>query len=283
VVDSAGRPVPAALVYALSLDGAGWVIARTTSTDAGGAFTLPLREGSYALEAAPGADASLPPLSTLDDVRVAPLVQSHWDQEKVGSYFTYNFYTPNNDPCGCVATCMAQLMRFHQFPTAGIGVHAFDVTVDSATRSLSTRGGDGVGGPYLWGSMPLVPTSAAGDDALRQQIGALTYDAAVAVNMSFTASGSGSDMAYANKALRTTFQYHNSILGSNNGAEMTGHGLTEMVQRPIEFAAHRMGRSDHLDQIDVDKGDSPLLIETQLRGDHRQGHWVHACRGPILN
>ncbi len=37
----------------------------------------------------------------------------------------YNYYTPGNYRTGCVATAMAQLMRYHQHPTAPIGVLGF--------------------------------------------------------------------------------------------------------------------------------------------------------------
>jgi hypothetical protein len=177
----------------------------------------------------------LPPQTTIEDVRVSPLVQSLWDQAKVGSNYVYNYFTPNHYVCGCVATAMAQLMRFHQFPTSGIGVKPFKVGVGTASQTLSTRGGDGQGGAYAWSSMPLI-IGAGSSDAQRQQVGALCYDAGLAVNMHYDTNangGSGATMYSATKALRTTFQYANAILGVTGG-ELTGHGLTEMVQPNLD-------------------------------------------------
>ena len=74
----------------------------------------------------------------MSDVRIAPLTQSTWDQQTAagaGTTACYNYYTPpygagniTNYPAGCVATAMAQLMRYYQFPSAGIGTAGFTIT-----------------------------------------------------------------------------------------------------------------------------------------------------------
>ena len=48
-------------------------------------------------------------LQTIDDVRVDALVSTHWGQRSDTGYSNtgspcFNYYTPNNYPCGCVAT-----------------------------------------------------------------------------------------------------------------------------------------------------------------------------------
>jgi hypothetical protein len=173
--------------------------------------------------------ASLPAVT---DLRVAPLVQSKWNQSGASGKPLYNYYTPNQYPDGCVATAMAQLMRFYSFPTAGIGAKSFTISVDSASQSATTRGGDGIGGPYNWSQMPYA-SSTTMLDSERQMIGALCYDAGLSVNMSYAASGSGSSMSTASQALVKTFGYANSICGSTGG-ELTGHGLLEMVQPNLD-------------------------------------------------
>ena len=66
-------------------------------------------------------------LSSISDVRVAPLLKTEWAQEdcqNLGSTAAdkvcYNYYTPNNWPCGCVATAGAQLMRYFEYPTSPV-------------------------------------------------------------------------------------------------------------------------------------------------------------------
>lgn len=173
--------------------------------------------------------ASLP---SVPDLRVAPLVQSRWNQSKVAGRNVYNAFTPKNLVCGCVATAMAQLIRYHQYPVAGIGTKTFNISVEGLSQSATTRGGDGLGGPYVWTQMPLIP-SATSTDAECQMIGALCYDAGVSVNMSYAATGSGSNMNASSRALVQTFKYSNSVCGSAGG-ELSGNGLLEMIQPNLD-------------------------------------------------
>jgi hypothetical protein len=149
-------------------------------------------------------------LSSVSDVRVSPLLQSRWNQTNVGSNACYNYYVPpysegstSNYPCGCVATAMAQYMRFWQYPTTGVGTGCFTVTVDGVATTKCLRGGDGSGGAYSWTDMTLVPNSSTAL-AQRQAIGALTYDAGVAVHMDYDPNGSGAYMSNADTAMTAT-------------------------------------------------------------------------------
>ncbi|MBU4354940.1 MAG: C10 family peptidase [Proteobacteria bacterium] len=174
-----------------------------------------LAKGSTATEAS---EFGLPSIST---VWVAPLVQSTWDQSLVSGSACYNYYTPpyaagsaSNYVCGCVATAMAQLMRFWSYPTAGVGTGSYTISIDGTPTTRNLRGGDGAGGPYNWGSMPLVPNSSI-TTTQRQAIGALTADAGVSVNMGYTgtSAGSGTDTLKASTALVNTFGYGNAKNG----------------------------------------------------------------------
>lgn len=119
--------------------------------------------------------------TTPADLRVAPLITSRWGQESIGDQACYNYYTPNNDPCGCIGTSWGQLMRFHSYPANGIGAITRTIKVDGVPRSATTRGGNGSGGPYAWTEMPLVPSGSM-TLTQRQAIGSLVYDIVVAVS-----------------------------------------------------------------------------------------------------
>ncbi len=150
-------------------------------------------------------------VSTISDIRVGSFVQSRWDQSTVSGQNCYNYYTPNNYVCGCVATAMSQLIRYWQCPSGGIGVHSFQIWVDGVSQYKNTRGGDGSGGAYEWSSMVLDPKNSGVNDAQRAAIGALTYDAGLSVHMSYT---SGSSSAYTEDAAAgfvNTFGYSNAI------------------------------------------------------------------------
>jgi hypothetical protein len=171
-------------------------------------------------------------LTSVSDVRVSPFTQSKWNQSTECGTNCYNYYTPNNYVCGCVATAMAQTMRFHQFPTAGIGVHSFSIDVCGSGTTQSTRGGDGAGGPYDWLNMVLDPGCST-NDTQRQAIGALCHDAGVSVSMDYCSDGSGTDTLAAGTALKSTFGYSNAVKGGT-GVSNIGTGLNGMVNPNLD-------------------------------------------------
>jgi hypothetical protein len=163
-------------------------------------------------------------LTTISDLRVSPLTQSMWNQGSEYGDYCYNYYTPDHDLTGCVATAFAQVLRYYQYPTAGIGVHGFTIYVEGTARTASTRGGDGLGSPYSWSQMPLIASSSM-TIAQRQAIGALCYDTGVSVSMSYTANASSASTATCKTALVNTFGYSNAIrsaYGSYSGAPLNG-------------------------------------------------------------
>ena len=203
-------------------------------------FTYTQRKWSFFISLAETSEGgfSLMGRSSIPDVRVAPLVQSKWSQEQVCDNDTYNYYTPNNHYSGCVATAMAQMMRYYQHPTAGIGVHEFTIWVDDVEQTASTRGGNGNGGAYKWDQMELEPGCST-TLAERKAIGALCYDAGISVNTDYSAESSGALLFKAGDALQDTFQYGNAISGWNYdfSAEAflnLGSGLEGMVNPNLD-------------------------------------------------
>ncbi len=168
----------------------------------------------------------------VSDPRVDPLVQSRWNQSTVAGLTCYNYYTPSNYVCGCVATAMAQLMRYHQHPVAGVGTTTFAISVDGVDTTEDLRGGNGSGGAYDWASMVLVPDGSI-TSTQRKAIGALTHDAGVSVGMDYAAAGSGADTLEAADQLVATFGYGNAVKGWNGGATI-GAGLTAMLNANLD-------------------------------------------------
>lgn len=151
-------------------------------------------------------------LSSVSEIWVAPLTQSTWGQGNVEGYSNtpacYNYYTPpgppgssTNYPCGCVATSMVQLMRYHEYATGG----------------------------YVWSNMPLQPHLNTGLTE-RQAIGQFCFDAAEDVDTTYGPGGSSASLEDASQGLRGTFGYNNSIFIYNSGGvsslnEMTNPNL----------------------------------------------------------
>ena len=192
----------------------------------------------------PAGGFELMALMSPGDIRVLPLVQSKWGQVTACGQYCYNYYTPLHYPAGCLATAMAQVMRYYEHPAAAIGVRQFSIEVGSGTSPTSagqkayTRGGDGLGGPYRWSAMPLRPESGCGTltEIQRQAIGALCYDAGIAVGMSYERTGSGAFASDTGEALVNTFGYSNAILGYNPGGDVLS-GLKEMINPNLDAKA----------------------------------------------
>ena len=168
----------------------------------------------------------------ISDVRVAPLLASTWGQDDVYGVYCYNYYTPSHYYDGCVATAMAQFMRYWQWPTAGIGAQTSRIYVNGNSQNATTRGGDALGGPYNWSQMPLSPNRYT-TTTQREAIGALCYDAGVAVHMQYAPGGSGAYMSDAKNALVTTFRYGNAII-AGNGYSNIGANLGDMINPNLD-------------------------------------------------
>lgn len=170
-------------------------------------------------------------IATIDEPRIDPLLQTNWSQGDVAGK-CFNYYTPNQYPCGCVATAMAQLMYYYQHPTGGIGVHGFSIKINTTWETWYTRGGDGIGGAYDWSNMVLDPDLYT-TDTERKAMGALCYDAGLSVNMQYTSSESTANTLDAADAFTGTFDYENAIKGYNSGSNI-GAGLNGMINPNLD-------------------------------------------------
>lgn len=162
-------------------------------------------------------------LSSISDVWVAPLVQSKWAQTTCchepnePELACYNYYTPpftmpNGDPCnypcGCLATAMAQVMRFHEYPATLAGTGPCTITVDGNSFAPLPRGS------YSWSDMVFEPNCDTSDPQC-QAIGAICFDSGITVNMSYTAACSRAVFSKAKYALMRRFSYSSAIYGCN--------------------------------------------------------------------
>jgi hypothetical protein len=177
----------------------------------------------------------------VSQIWVAPFIQTLWNQsaDASGSDACYNYYTPpgpngdvNNYPCGCVATCLAQVMYYFQYPNTGVGTPSFAVTVNGNPQPAQLFGGDGAGGPYPWNNMPLSPNNPTTTQATN--IGALTHDAGAAVQMAYAPNGSSAYTYLAQQALTNTFKFANAAYYENDGSGISGSNLLNMINPNVD-------------------------------------------------
>ena len=176
--------------------------------------------------------------SAISDLRVGPLCETRWSQGNAQNVACYNYYTPNNYPCGCGATAFAQLMCCFKWPQSrvSIGTHWYkgSVTtqnsisddwcmgVDPNTGTEypnlpSVFSGPAFGGPYDWDNMPANPEDGPLSDVMCQAIGLLTRDCGISLRMEYAATESVSYIDLIKLRLMDQFGYANAAL-RNYGA-----------------------------------------------------------------
>ena len=146
-------------------------------------------------------------ISSVSDVRVAPLVKSKWNQGNVGGSPCYNYYTPNNYVCGCVSTAGAQIMRYFRYPTEPMPQYENpNCAISGVQTTLTTQGGT-----YSWDAMPLEPDSSI-SDWQRMAIGKLTSDVGICCNMNYKSNGSSSGGYMLAHAFTNHFGYASAMV-----------------------------------------------------------------------
>lgn len=199
-------------------------------------------------------------ISASKEGSVAPLMTSAWNQSA-----PYNMYCPYNNTyfeqtvTGCVATAMAQIMRYWQWPDVGYGVHTYD------WPPYGTLGADFGSTYYKWDLMPdtLKPTCSSLE---KDAVATLMLHAGVAVNMMYgpTATGGsgayvysagGFDFACAENAFKTYFRY-NPMIASRCKAAYSEDEWEAMIHaeldagRPVLYTAVQLSGGGHAFVID---------------------------------
>ena len=134
---------------------------------------------------------------------VEPLITTKWDQGD-----PYNQQCPlyGSVKCmtGCVATAMAQVMKYHAHPESGTGtIPAYTTTTYSISVPAIT-----LGTPYNFNDMGgTSPTTTSA----KENVARLMYHCGASVKMNYGPSESGAYTTDAGKALTTFFKYDKSM------------------------------------------------------------------------
>ncbi|MEI7500851.1 MAG: thiol protease/hemagglutinin PrtT [Bacteroidota bacterium] len=202
---------------------------------------------------------------------VSPLMTTTWDQ---GPYYyntlcPRNFFTGEWTVTGCVATAMAMVMKYHNWPPSGINHHEY------LTPLYGKQGANFSGTTYNWKSMP---------NKLEGQNGAvakLMYHCGVSVEMNYNISSAGGSTAEiitarswprihcTEYALKTYFGYESTLQGvqKDNYSDIEWASMlkTELdAKRPIIYGG-----------LDGDGGHCFVLdgYSTNIMGDFFHINW----------
>ena len=126
---------------------------------------------------------------------IAPIINDiKWDQED-----PYNMLTPQNAPTGCLATAMAQVMRYHCWPIESRGKIRY-TDISGRFRKYD------FGHKFDWKNMTNLYNARSTDEE-RAAVALLMVECGYAAQMRWTPYGSGAYLSNAFLGLRKYFDY----------------------------------------------------------------------------
>lgn len=140
------------------------------------------------------------------DTVVSPMVTTTWNQ---GLYYNQMCPVDADGPdghcrVGCTAVAMAQIMKYYNYPTTGIGSHTYTPYTFGTTYGELTA--DFGATTYNWTSM----LSTLVD--YNSEVATILYHTGVSLEMNYSPNRSGANVSFAAvKALKTYFGYSASV------------------------------------------------------------------------
>ena len=180
---------------------------------------------------------------------VKPLLKTSWGQGHPYNQKTGYNYT------GCVATAIAQVMKYHEWPVQGQGENEYTVSFDGTKKYVNFAESC-----YDWSNMVsrygyYYPSTAQQNDA----VALLMRDCGYAVNMQYSENSSSSTGYAALHAMKNYFQYDAVLLSKfNEGIESFVRIIKNELINGFPLYIEGMpegGRSGHawvLDGVDKD-------------------------------
>ncbi len=136
-----------------------------------------------------------------DNSSVPPLLSTTWNQ---GCYYNEQCPADASGPCGhvyagCVATAMGQVMKYHSYPSTGVGSHGYNSSYGYLEADFGNTN-------YNWAAMP------NSISASNTEIAQLLSHLGISIDMQYSPSGSGAYSTDARNALVNYFQYDPSAV-----------------------------------------------------------------------
>lgn len=181
--------------------------------------------------------------SSPNDVRIAPLLKTRWDQ--VGDYNRYyvaaGSLSSENYPAGCVAVCGAQIMKYHAYPQQSVIPATYQCRIDNTKIACNMEGGT-----YSWSSMPdqLNPRSSSYNNQ-SLAISKLIFDVAVAVKTEWAFDGSSALMTDLQKAFTERFHYAAAHYVKSPSSSQMRDAIFTNLDFGIPSAVAILSRSDN--------------------------------------
>jgi len=148
------------------------------------------------------------------ETQVYPLIVTTWNQSPYYNAlcpYDYNYY--ERTVTGCVATAMAQIMKYWSYPEHGFGAHQY---IPQNHPEYGTQYADFSSTTYQWSAMPNNVTSS------NTAVATLMYHCGVSVEMNYGVSSEGGSGAMtvgnspsAEQSYKTYFDYKSTLHSVN--------------------------------------------------------------------
>lgn len=180
---------------------------------------------------------------------IAPLLETKYNQSE-----PYNNQCPvikysdgttwGRAVTGCVATAMAQVMRYWKYPAAGQGSHSY-ICEPNGGQSF-TESMDFSTVTFDWDNMLTEYTYGNYTDTQAAAVAQLMHACGVSVNMTYTPVESGAQSSWVGNALRNYFKYDSSlsyaVRGMFSNAEWEQFIYNELAaSRPVQVNGRGSG------------------------------------------
>ena len=179
------------------------------------------------------------------------LLSTTWDQDpRYNNLCPYSSYYSQLTVTGCVATAMAQIMKYWNYPPRGIGSHSYIheeyTDANGYHQGFGELSADFGATTYDWANMPnaLSPSSSA--DQI-EAVATLMYHCGVSVDMDYgvaSIGGSGTATSFVATALQTYFNYQSCTFKykADNEANWVNMLKTELnADRPLQYSGRGTG------------------------------------------
>lgn len=161
-------------------------------------------------------------------------IKTYWNQDK-----PFNNLCPQINgsaaPTGCIATAMAQIMKYYQYPATSKGTGIYSVTTykdkndkDGTTKWYKRE----LGHTYQWTAM-LSSYGIVSEDE-NDAVATLMADAGAASQMNYQANGSGTIAWYATKGFAENFRYDSLAISCLQRDFYTDAEWMELVRKEME-------------------------------------------------
>lgn len=180
---------------------------------------------------------------------IEPLLTCNWDQLSPYNLLTPAYNINENCATGCVATAIAQVMHYHQYPPKGIGSHSYTDEINGNEVTLSADFGNT---EYKWADMLDTYSGTYSTEEQQLAVSRLMADIGIAINMDYAINNmnaSGVVSAEIYPRLTKHFGYSASLVGDHKEFH-TEQGWVEKVYNnlkecgPLVYSGNN-GQSGH--------------------------------------